>query len=661
MKGQEEDVAVAGEARDWRAKASLRRAAFFVFVVLVVRYGCWRVLRTIPSWRTPVDLAVWIFYSSLEAVYLSTAWRMLSLLRDRVVRRSETPPLGDWWTVTGREPEIAIFIPTYNEPEVVLERTIIAARRQSYGNYSVWLLDDGARADIRLLAERLGAHYLARADRSGAKAGNLNHGLAHLRAIGARPEYVAVLDSDFVAQPEFLAKVLRLIKTEGVGLVQTPQYFYNADPVQAAFPHGNPLPDDLRFAHDVIHAALDARGLAWCRGTSFLVRADALESIGGFPTDTVVEDYVTSQRLRERGWRTINLGESLAFGLAPESFGEYLRQRRRWSLGYGQVARAQWSEARGALKRLRALEGPLRWVYTATIQTLLIFGVPALYWYVGISPFRASSRELIAFGLPIVLFFRAYMMWFTVGKNLPIFREAAQLTAFPTLLEGALVGLTGWGKQGFAVTGKGLRWERRIVYVRSLLWLGGVFLVSACGPLWRWWRGTPPGPADAAMALWSCYASLVAAMAMFVAVERPNRRADVRFGGRGEAVLVSPRSNGDLSNGAHRADAGGRIAGTLVDISCHGARIALGEPAFPFERARIDLDGLGPMDVEVIRWEGSSRFAVAFAADSELRQRLVPVVFSRRFIAPVTEGRFLGAVGAAARRLAGGLLFGRAG
>ena len=55
--------------------------------------------------------------------------------------------------------------------------------------------------------------------------------------------------------------------------------------------------------------------------------------IGGFPTDSVTEDYLLTLRLREKGIRTIYLNEVLSLGLAPEGLKEYYGQRSRWCLG----------------------------------------------------------------------------------------------------------------------------------------------------------------------------------------------------------------------------------------------------------------------------------------------------------------------------------------
>ena len=53
----------------------------------------------------------------------------------------------------------------------------------------------------------------------------------------------------------------------------------------------------------------DAWGAAFCCGTSSVIRFAALAQIGGFPTDSVTEDYLLTLRLKEIGYRTVYLNE----------------------------------------------------------------------------------------------------------------------------------------------------------------------------------------------------------------------------------------------------------------------------------------------------------------------------------------------------------------
>jgi len=132
-------------------------------------------------------------------------------------------------------------------------------------------------------------------------------------------------------------------------------------------------------------ASRDAWGLAFCCGTSSVIRFAALQEIGGFPTDSVTEDFLLTVRLRERGYKTIYLNEKLSVGLAPEGLNEYATQRTRWCLGLVQICRGR----SGPLRLHNGLPLSFR---IGLIETFLYWGVSF-----GVSlPLSAGSRSLFA-------------------------------------------------------------------------------------------------------------------------------------------------------------------------------------------------------------------------------------------------------------------------
>src|SRR6266705_2850261 len=65
---------------------------------------------------------------------------------------------------------------------------------------------------------------------------------------------------------------------------------------------GSVWPDEQRFFFDHVMPAKDAWGAAFCCGTSSIIRIRALEDIGGFPTDSVTEDFLVTLELDRKGW-----------------------------------------------------------------------------------------------------------------------------------------------------------------------------------------------------------------------------------------------------------------------------------------------------------------------------------------------------------------------
>ena len=256
--------------------------------------------------------------------------------------------IGFWWTCAGERdrgrpvrpgspPLVDVLIPVYDEPVAVVEPTVAAATRMTGAEVCVWVLDDGQSDEMRALAARRGAEYLRRDRRQGAKAGNINHALAHADA-----PYVVVLDCDHVPAPHFLEATLgELAADERVAFVQTPQYYANAD--RGEVPAAAWSQQALFFGP--IARGKDGHDAMFCCGTNVVLRRAALLDVGGFPADSVTEDFELSIRLHERGWRSRYVPEVLAAGLGPEDMASYVSQQQRWSRGclgaLGAVLRAR--------------------------------------------------------------------------------------------------------------------------------------------------------------------------------------------------------------------------------------------------------------------------------------------------------------------------------
>jgi cellulose synthase (UDP-forming) len=109
------------------------------------------------------------------------------------------------------------------------------------------MLDDGRRAWLEELCLKLGCGYIARPSNEHAKAGNINHALKKLAALPHPPQFISILDADFVPAPRFLQRAMALFRDEAIGIAQTPQHFINSDPIQANLDASKYWPDEQRF------------------------------------------------------------------------------------------------------------------------------------------------------------------------------------------------------------------------------------------------------------------------------------------------------------------------------------------------------------------------------------------------------------------------------
>jgi cellulose synthase (UDP-forming) len=244
--------------------------------------------------------------------------------------------VGFWWTgVRGRrkpamlpplpgDVDVDVLVPVYGEPVEIVEPTIEAATRMRGARVQVALLDDGESDEMQRLAARHGARYVRRSRHEGAKAGNINHALR----LSTAP-FVVVLDSDHVPDERFLEATLGHMADERVAFVQTPQYYANHDANALA---SAAWAQQALFFGAIAHGK-DGIGATFCCGTNVLFRRTALDDIGGFPEQSLTEDFELSIELHSRGWKSAYVPEVLASGLGPEDMASYVGQQQRWARG----------------------------------------------------------------------------------------------------------------------------------------------------------------------------------------------------------------------------------------------------------------------------------------------------------------------------------------
>ncbi len=297
----------------------------------------------------------------------------VTLSRDRPYRAPPPAP-ADW--------DVDVFVPVYDEPIEVVEPVIAAAAAMRGARVHVALLDDGESDDMARLARRHGARYIRRAEHEGAKAGNVNHALGLTQS-----PLVVILDSDHVPREHFLEATLGHLVDEDVAFVQTPQCYANA-------PDGGVA--GASWSQQALFFGAIARGKAgwgamFCAGTNVVFRRSALEEAGGFPTDSLTEDFELSIILHERGWRSAYVPEVLALGVGPEDMASYISQQQRWARGcLGGMARA----LRSRLPMRIRVQYLLSSMYFLSGWTVLIYmSFPVVRILTGAQPLGGTSAD----------------------------------------------------------------------------------------------------------------------------------------------------------------------------------------------------------------------------------------------------------------------------
>lgn len=408
----------AGLLRRW-SEASLplaaRRSAIAVLLLLVGRYLLWRASATL-NLSSAGAAALSLLLLASEAYLLGHA--LLQLLpawfREPPVaeeaRRAAAALREQINRDPGRLPAVDVVLPSCGEPLALLERSLRGCLALTYPRLRVWLLDDSDRPELAALCRRLGCDYLTRRERAHAKAGNLNHALAHLPG-----ELLVVFDADVVPQRPFLERTVGLFSDPRVALVQTPQSYMNADPVIRNLELERWLMPDEEYFYRWIEPTRQAVGAVVCAGTSFVVRHSALEQVGGFETGTPSEDLATGIRLTAAGYRCLYLNDKLSAGLAPFSIAAMAAQRSRWASGTLQTLRTGANPLRipglTLRQRLAFLEGILHWFNV--LPQLLLLLMPLSFGVLNSPPLLLRDQGVVLVALPLLLAQLLLVRWFS--------------------------------------------------------------------------------------------------------------------------------------------------------------------------------------------------------------------------------------------------------
>lgn len=505
-----------------------RAVLFAISAVLTLRYLSWRATETVAPLGLTLDcLASWSFVAIEIGAALSSLSAFVILSRTRH-RGEEATRHADWWA-PGAAPRVAILIATYNEQKDVLERTIVGALAIDYPSLEVFVLDDGRRDWLKRYCEARGVRYLTRPDGRDAKAGNINHALTLMSKEGA-PDFIAVLDADFVPHSNFIRRTIALFHDAQVGLVQTPQHFFNADPIQHNLGLSRSYPDEQRFFFDHLQSSRDAWGIAFCCGTSSVVRMSALEAIGGLPTESITEDFMLTLALKEHGYRTVYLNEALTEGLAPEGLKEYITQRARWCLGLMQIARSRLGPfARSRLTwrdRWSVIDSVLYWTMSFAFR-LAALTFPLAYWFFDVTVVDARVPDVLSY-------FGVYFIWVLVTMNfvsgglvIPIVNDVSQLLGAVPITRAAWTGLIQPRGHPFTVTAKGGDRSRVVVQWRLMLPFAVLFALTFAGVtigiVSDRFAYNDAGDGKLVVLFWSFYNLFVLAVTMIVCIELPRR------------------------------------------------------------------------------------------------------------------------------------------
>jgi exo-beta-1,3-glucanase (GH17 family)/cellulose synthase/poly-beta-1,6-N-acetylglucosamine synthase-like glycosyltransferase len=242
----------------------------------------------------------------------------------------------------GFAPKVSVHVPAHREPPEMLKATLDAVARLDYPNFECVVVINNTpdpafwrpiEDHCRTLGERF--KFINEDNVSGYKAGALRLALAHT---AADAEIIGVIDADYVVRPDWLKDLVPVFADPKVGMVQAPQDHRDGD--RTVMHHA--MNGEYAGFFDIGMVQRNEANAIIVHGTMCLMRRDALMSVGGWSSDTIVEDCDLGLQVLEHGWQIHYTNRRYGHGLLPDTFEAYKKQRHRWAYGGFQILRKHW-------------------------------------------------------------------------------------------------------------------------------------------------------------------------------------------------------------------------------------------------------------------------------------------------------------------------------
>ncbi len=298
----------------------------------------------------------------LIAIALSRMEEIAAIAFGRPPRRLALwPPLAP----EAVAPKVSIHIPAYCEPPEMLKATLDAVAGLDYPNFECVLVinntpDPALWRPVEEHCATLGERFkfIRVENLAGYKAGALRLALEHT---ASDAEIIGVIDADYVVEPGWLKDLVPHFADPRVGLVQSPQ------------DHRDGERSLMHYAMNAEYAGFFDIGMVQrnefnaviMHGTMCLIRRAAIESVGGWSSETIVEDTDLGLSMLEQAWLAHYTNRRYGRGLLPDTFEVYKRQRHRWAFGGFQLVRKHWRRLlpwTGGLTREQKREYGIGWL-----------------------------------------------------------------------------------------------------------------------------------------------------------------------------------------------------------------------------------------------------------------------------------------------------------
>lgn len=382
---------------------------------LAASFLFWTVSIGAQQYQTPLTIVFWILLVLMQIlaliILLIESLEIAEVIWHRKTARTFQPlePPPDF-----RYPKVSLHLPIHNEPPAMVRKTLEALAKVDYPNIEVLVMDNNTKdpavwqpveEDCKRLGPKFRFFHLE--NWPGFKAGAINHALEQT---ASDAEIIAVIDSDYILQPDWLKRMVPYFDNENVGFVQSPQDYRDL--------HVSAFKSFCYWEYagffNIGMVQRNEYNAIIQHGTMTMIRKSALIEVGRWSEWCICEDSELGLRLYEAGYDSVYCKESFGRGLMPDTMSGYMTQRYRWVYGAMQIIKAHWRSFIPSKKspltsaqRYYFVAGWLPWFSDAlallfTTASLFLTG---LIWYDWYDSFmKADGDKLLSSELPVNAF-----------------------------------------------------------------------------------------------------------------------------------------------------------------------------------------------------------------------------------------------------------------
>lgn len=330
-------------------------------------------------------------------------------------------------------PKVSLHLPIHNEPPEMVKKTLSALAKLDYPNLEVLVIDNNTQEpsvwkpvenECKRLGEKFRFFHLE--NWPGFKAGAINYALTET---AKDAEIIAVIDSDYVVDPQWLKALVPYFEKPEVGFVQAPQDYRDwQENGFKAFCHW-----EYAGFFQIGMVQRNESNAIIQHGTMTLVRKSALESVGNWGEWCICEDSELGLRLYRAGHDSVYVKDSFGRGVTPDTLSGYMTQRHRWVYGAMQILKRHWRALLPGKKsdltpaqRYYFIAGWLPW-FSDALALLFTFASLFLTLQLAINPIH-SELPINAFILPTIGIFA-----FKVLRTLWLYHARVKCSFWQTL------------------------------------------------------------------------------------------------------------------------------------------------------------------------------------------------------------------------------------